>query len=79
MSADDRDVSRAKHLAWCKERALKYVEVGDCHNAFASMGSDLNKHEETRNHAGMTLGMMMLMGGQLESPAKMRKFIEGFN
>jgi hypothetical protein len=71
--------SRAEHLAWCKQRALQYVDAGDLHNAFASMASDLNKHEETRGHSGAQLGMMMLMAGQLERPDDMRRFIEGFN
>jgi hypothetical protein len=72
-------ISRAEHLAWCKKRALEYVDVGDVNQAFASMGSDLRKHDETRNHAGIELGMMLLMSGRLSSPAEMRTFIEGFN
>lgn len=71
--------TREEHLAWCKQRALEYVAQGDLHNAFASMGSDLNKHEGTRDHQGMVLGMMMMMGGHLDAPEKMRRFIEGFN
>ena len=72
-------MTRAEHLAWCKQRALEYVDKGDLHNAFASMASDLNKHEETRDHGGTQLGMIMLMAGQLERPDDMRRFIEGFN
>ena len=29
--------TRAEHLAWCKERALAYVDQGDLQNAFASL------------------------------------------
>ena len=72
-------VSRAEHLAWCKQRALEYVDRGDVSQAFASMGSDLGKHPETASHSGIQLGMMMLMGGQLATASEMRKFIEGFN
>lgn len=72
-------MTRAEHLKWCKERALEYVGQGDLQNAFASMASDLGKHEETAGHAGIQLGMVMLMGGQLNSEAEMRRFIEGFN
>ena len=43
------------------------------------MASDLNKHDETQKHAGVELGMMMLMSGQLKTVQEMRKFIEGFN
>jgi len=48
----------------------------DPEQAFASMGSDLNKHEETRGHIGMQLGMAMLLSGNW---GEMRSFIEGFN
>lgn len=69
----------AEHLAWCKKRALEYVEAGDLHNAFASMASDLGKHPETAGHSGIELGMLQMMGGFLDTPQKMREYIEGFN
>jgi hypothetical protein len=72
-------ISRADHLAWCKRRAMEYVDAGDLSQALASMGSDLNKHDETRNHAGMQIGMMQMMSGLLSTPEQMRRFIEGFN
>ncbi len=72
-------VSRSEHLAWCKKRALEYVALGDTSQAFASMGSDLNKHPETENHSGMQIGMGLMMMVQLNSPVEMKKFIEGFN
>ncbi len=71
--------TRAEHLAWCKQRALEYVDAGDLNNAFASMSSDLSKHPETEKHAGITLGMMLLMSGRLNTAEEMRKFINGFN
>jgi hypothetical protein len=73
------EVTRAEHLTWCKQRALEYVDSGDTINALASISSDLNKHPETANHAGIMIGMMMLAGGQLSDAAAMRRFIEGFN
>ena len=72
-------ISRAEHLAWCKKRALEYVDAGDLTNAFASMGSDLEKHPETAKHAGIELGMMLLVFGHLSTRDKMAEFIEGFN
>ncbi len=75
----ETQVSRADHLAWCKARALEFVANGDTGQAFASMGSDLDKHPETAGHPGLKFGMMQLMAGQLESAEKMRRFIEGFN
>jgi hypothetical protein len=72
-------MDRAEHLAWCKERALEYVKQGDLPNAYASMTSDLRKHPETKDHAAIELGMMMLVSGHLNSLHEMRRFIEGFN
>jgi hypothetical protein len=71
--------TRAQHLAWCKQRALEYVERGDPKEAFTSMASDLDKHEETRGHIGIKLGLMQLMCGMLSDRESMRRFIEGFN
>lgn len=68
-------MTRAEHLQWCKDRALAYLP-GDPQQAFASMGSDLDKHEETRGHVGMELGMSLMMTDNLRD---MRNFIEGFN
>lgn len=71
--------SREEHLQWCKQRALEYITAGDVQNAFASMSSDLGKHPETKGHIGMELGLMLMRGGHLGSPIKMKEFIEGFN
>jgi len=71
--------TRAEHLAWCKGRALQFVDVGDVQQAFTSMASDLGEHEETRGHPGIELGMMQLMAGQLSTPSEMTTFINGFN
>jgi hypothetical protein len=72
-------VTRAEHLAWCKARALAYVERGELQNAFASMASDLSKHPQTAGHGGLELGMLLLMGGgELATRENMREFIEGF-
>jgi hypothetical protein len=57
---------------------LEYVNAGDLQQAFASMGSDLSKHPETAGHVGIGLGMGLIIIGDLNSPDKMRKFIEGF-
>lgn len=73
------DNSRAEHLAWCKQRAREYLDQGDVQSAYASMSSDLGKHEETVDHAAIQLGMMLMMGGHLSTVAEMREFIEGFN
>lgn len=71
--------TRAEHLAWCKQRALEYVDAGDTKGAIASMMSDLNKHPETTGHAGIQLTVMLMFGGFLSTPADVRRHIEGFN
>jgi hypothetical protein len=71
--------TRAEHLAWCKQRALEYVERGDTVEALTSMGSDLDKHPETAGHPGTMIGMKLLMIGALATREQMRHFIEGFN
>jgi hypothetical protein len=70
--------SRAEHLAWAKERALEYVDAGELQQAYTSMASDLSKHPDTAGHAGIELGMMLLMSGHLGTAREMREFIEGF-
>jgi hypothetical protein len=73
------DVSREDHLAWCKQRALEYVDRGQLQDAFTSLASDLAKHPHTANHLGMQLGMEMYMAGMLADVGAMRRFIKGFN
>lgn len=72
-------MTRAEHLQWCKDRALKYVELGQCQNALTSMMSDLDKHPETASPAlnQLTVGLMMI--GSLSTPEAVRKHIEGFH
>lgn len=72
-------MTRAEHLAWCKQRALEYIDHGDIPGAYASMTSDLNKHDETRGHVAIELGAMLLFSGNLSSASQMRDFITGFN
>lgn len=71
--------SRAEHIAWCKQRALEYVELGQLESALISMGSDLRKHPDTSNHLGLELGDRLWLEGHLNSTKAMREFIEGFN
>jgi hypothetical protein len=48
-------------------------------NAIASMGSDLDKHPDTKGHVGVELMVMMASAGQFDRPGELRKFIEGFS
>ena len=73
-------MDRAEHLQWCKDRANACLDTGDIPDAFASMTSDMNKHEETANSAANTiliqLGMMYVMNHDSQG---MRGWINGFN
>ena len=71
--------TRKEHLQWCKDRALEILESGDIAGAYASFGSDMRKHDETKDHSAISLGIQLLFGGHLNTVEKMRKFIEGFN
>jgi hypothetical protein len=47
-----------EHLAWCKQRALEYVDRGELADAIASMGSNLNKHPETKLSESVSASLM---------------------
>lgn len=69
--------TRAEHLAWCKQRAMEYVNEGDISNAVASMTSDLGKHPDTASSAELlVLVMPDVMKGDLGA---VRHWIDGFN
>jgi hypothetical protein len=71
-------VTRNEHLAWCKSRALEYVDADDLAYAVASMASDLKKHPDTDNPAlnGLVMiGMMYVTDGDKTA---VQRWIEGF-
>jgi hypothetical protein len=69
--------SAVEHLAWCRSRALAYVDAGDLPSTWASLCSDLGKHPQTSGHAGIELGSRLLFAGHLATARQMRDFIEG--
>lgn len=69
-------MTRDEHLAWCKKRALEYLDQGDVVNAIASMGSDLEKHPELKPNLNLLMvGMMYARDCDREGA---RRWIEGF-
>ena len=72
-------MERARHLAWCKKRALEYVDAGKLDEAYASFVSDMRKHSGTADHIALALGWKLVSAGHLSKPSEMRKFIEDFN
>jgi len=72
--------TREEHLAWCKQRALEYVDMGDLTEAWMSFTSDMNKHSETRGHPWLrTVGNKLFVEHQLNTPDAMRDHINGYN
>ncbi len=69
--------TRADHLAWCKRRALEYLDAGDVQNAIASMMSDMNKHSECG--VNVYLAMLGMMHARDHDATAARRWIEGFN
>lgn len=69
--------TRDEHLAWCKRRALEYVDRGNLRDAVSSMISDMRKHPDTAaSMEGMAIiGLMEAAGG---SAFRVRYWIEGF-
>ena len=72
-------MTRSEHLDWCKQRALEYVDSGDLTSAYASMVSDLSKHDETAGHSAIEIGAILMLHNNLNTLDRMRRFIEGFN
>jgi hypothetical protein len=72
-------MTRKEHMDWSKKSALQYVDSVDLTSAYGSITSDLGKHKETAGHPAIQLGMMLMMGGKLNTAPEMQKFIEGFN
>ena len=71
-------MTREEHMSWAKQRAPAYLPA-DPEGALDSITSDLTKHRETANHAGLMLTMMLRMSGHLSTASDVRKHIEGFN
>ena len=69
--------TREEHLAWCKQRALEYVDAGKLDEAVASMASDMNQHPGTRHVSDVMLRVGLLYLDQGD-PQKVRMWVEGF-
>lgn len=87
--------SRSEHLAWCKQRALAYLapppdlphpgwlvleaKPEQLRDALASFLSDMSKHEGTRDHPALGLGLLELMLPTGHKTQRLKQWIEGFN
>lgn len=75
---DEQLTPHAQHIAWCKERALHYVDVGDLGQAVASMISDLGAEEGADSGFVSMMGQTGLMDAMRGDTAAVRRWIEGF-
>ena len=66
---------RTTHIAWVKQRALQELEANGVADALSSLTVDLMNDESTHGHEAGMVGTMMMMSGQLSTPAQMRDFI----
>ncbi len=72
-------MTRTEHLEWCKQRAREYLPA-DPQQAFASMMSDLRKHDELSSHMGIEMGAMLMNLPDFINDAKqVGEFCDGFN
>lgn len=70
-------MNRAEHLAWCKQRALVYVDCGDI-QTLASLISDLAIHPGTAETGAVVaeLGMSLAAAGHLSTSEQMREWVQ---
>ena len=73
------NTTREEHLAWCKKRAMEYLDRGDYENAFASMIAELQNHPGTKYHPAIQWGAVVVLNGGMNTVAEMRVFINGVN
>jgi hypothetical protein len=65
-----------EHIGWCKQRACRYLDIGDLEGAVASMVGDLEDHPATAASPYLAvLGMMYATNGDA---AGVRRWVEGF-
>jgi len=72
-------MTRAEHLQQCKVTTIQIVNSGDIIRGWTSFLSDMLKHDETKSHSALDLGMILYMGGHLSTIQSMKKYINGFN
>lgn len=72
-------MTRSEHLQWAKDRAKEYIDKGDVTGAAASFISDMNKHDDLRDHVALPLMGAMMLGGHLTDSVSMWRFIQDFN
>ena len=68
--------SRRQHLAWCRGRALKYLDGGDVASAILTMNQDLTRHPQTKPSPARVSQALKIVRDDNADEA--RVWIEGF-
>jgi len=72
----EEEIAREVHIAWCKDRALEYLNAGDLPNAFTSMVSDMGELSQTAiSRSLIRLGLLHVTEKQADD---LRQWIERF-
>jgi hypothetical protein len=71
-------MTREEHLAWCKRRALQYIDRGEIAEGLKSMISDMEKHPQTSCPELHTLTVGLMAIGDLDTVDKARRHVEGY-
>lgn len=69
-------IDRARHVAWCKERARAYFHAGDFTSAAGSMLSDMDKREDCKVNPSLALLAMIYV--REHDREGLAAWIEGF-
>lgn len=81
MSDNLKPITRAEHLAWCKQRAHREVKPGmsGASQVIASLISDLSKHVETVSQVSIiqSLSINLLINNFLNTESEQKDFIDG--
>lgn len=68
-----------EHLDWCVYRAMEYADAGDMPQAWASLLSDVGKHEGTAHIGTDSFSAMAMVSGLYNDPVSFRKWATGWN
>lgn len=69
-------LTRERHVAWCKRRALDYVDLGRLGDALVGLSNDLLKHPLTAGSEAPLAAMRLVRSGTLMTSKRVLAFIE---
>jgi len=75
----ESQMSRADHIIWAKQRALRELESGGGGVAavISSIVQDFASHPDLANHPAQTMMTVLAFSGNLSTRTRVREFVEG--